>query len=246
MGGLSPVDDPDLIAQLDALASAPETRRPPVGGGGLATQDNIALNRIRGETGNATGLIRDYRQAMHLLPKIDPTRVGILNSFNPAEEGGLWNSIKAKFGARSATTPEERAAYQDFKSIQSNRVLQKQIEQKGPQTESDAARMKLAGVQASNDLTSNIPILMRGMADSVLAERKMQHFTSWANKYGLNGVDKQGRTADEKWRQIQNVVYNLESKSTPKIVASLRGGGPKKPAGGRLVKGADGVMEWHP
>lgn len=198
-------------------------------GGGLGTQDNIALNKIRDRVGEASGLTRDYRAAMKLLPRIEPSRVPLMNSVLPQEDGGIMNYVSSKlFGG--SVTPRERQDYQDFRAIQSGQVLSKQQQQTGPQTESDAARMKLAGIQASNDLQANVPVLMRGTADAILAERQMKFFTNWANKYGLNGVGPRGQTADDAWNKVRRSVYALEAKQTPKIVEMINRQRNGKPA----------------
>lgn len=207
-----------------------EKRRLLTKGAGLVEQDNSALNKLRDQTGNAQGLTRDYRAAMGLLPKIDPARVPLMNDVLPKEDGG-WLNYLFSSGASDTVSPKERQAFQNFRAIQSGQVLDKQQAQSGPQTESDAARMKLAGIQATNDLSANVPILMRGYADSALAERKMPFYTNWANRYGLNGVDARGRSVDDVWRGVREAVYNTERKVTPRTIARVSG----KSAGGLQV-----------
>lgn len=231
--GWEPVNDPAEIRKVLGPKAG--------GAGALGTQDNIALNKLRDRVGEATGLTRDYRAAMRLLPRIEPSRVPLMNSVLPQEDGGVLNYLSSKlFGGSVA--PQERQNYQDFRAIQSGQVLSKQQQQTGPQTESDAARMKLAGIQASNDLQANVPVLMRGTADAILAERKMKFFTNWANKHGLNGTGPGGQTADAAWNKVVKTVYGLEAKQTPRIVDMInrqRGGAAAKSDGWKVEKVSD-------
>jgi len=64
----------------------------------------------------------------------------------------------------------------------------------------------------------------------VLAKRKLPFMQKWANKYGLNGVDAQGRTADEVWRQTADRVYSVGSPAARAKAAISAPKAPQKPA----------------
>lgn len=177
-------------------------------GGGLSVQDNKALNEMRPSHGAALGVNRDYREVARALDrsKMTPAKASWLETWIPRENGGLFDMIGGAIGQRFLD-PQTVTDFQTLRSLQSKRVMDAQVEQKGPQTESDAARLQLTEVSPYKTKQANIGVMRRGMADATLAKRKLPFFQQWAGKYGLNGMDPQGRTVDQAWGQVADAVY---------------------------------------
>lgn len=192
------------------------------GGERLSVQDNKALNEMR--DGHSAGLKvnRDYREIAKMLDRgrVTPDNAGLLKAFIPEEGGGFFDWIGGKIG-NNFIDQQTKDDFNTFKSLQSGRVMDAQIAQKGPQTEADAARLQLAEVSPYKSKQANLGVMMRGMADATLAKRKLPFMQKWANKYGLNGVDPRGRTADEAWRGVADKVYAVGNRP-----AAGKSGGP--------------------
>ena len=218
--GWAPVTDPNELAAAQAQLTGK-------GGGKFTNPDKNALNTWGDQSNEASLMTRDYRRLFQLLPKINPDHAPIMDSVTPKEGGGIGNYLMSKItsnGERAGITPQERAAYKEAMAIKNRYIQQAQLLQKGPQTESDARRIGLTTFDMSNPLSTNVPILMRGYADAATAARKSSFYTKWANKYGLNGVDKAGRSADQAWMSARGKVNGLEARQTPKLVSGMSGG----------------------
>jgi hypothetical protein len=143
----------------------------------------------------------------------------------PEEGGGILDTIGGIVGAIpraiGAITPQETDALQGLKRLQSQRVLGEQILQKGPQTESDAARMALTTVSPMKSKVVNEEVIRTGKAASERDQAKSVFYTAWANKYGLNGVSPEGLTADEVWGQVANSITDRVRGRTKTVSESL-------------------------
>lgn len=211
----------------------------PSGGGSLSVQDNKALNEMRDGHSAALTVNRDYRETAKSIDRLNasPAYAKLLDMLIPSEGGGVMDAIGGGIGSM-VLDDQTVSDFQNLKGLQSKRVMDAQIAQKGPQTEADAARLQLAEVSPFKTKKTNIEVMRRGMADATLAKRKLPFFQQWANQYGLNGTDRKGRTADQAWREVADKVYKTaESLGKPKA---------KSVAGGNLVAGDDGVIEWRP
>lgn len=205
-------------------------------GGGLSVQDNKALNDMRPENASALSVNRDYREVAKTLDrsKMTPARAKWLETWIPRENGGLFDMIGGAIGERFLD-PQTVTDFQTLRGLQSKRVMDAQIAQKGPQTEADAARLQLAEVSPFKTKGANVGVMLRGMADATLAKRKLPFFQQWANKYGLNGVNERGETADQSWRNVTEAVYKRGDtlRQAPKI-GQARSSAPQA---GQVVKG---------
>lgn len=205
-----------------------------VKGAGLSVQDNVGLNKMREESIPALSVRRDYREVARALDRsnMSPAKAAWMEALVPSENGGLFDKIGASIG--QAVLPRQAIDdYQTLRGLQSKRVMDAQVAQKGPQTEADAARLQLAEVSPIKTKQANIGIMKRGMADAVLAERKLPFFQKWASKYGLNGVNERGESADAAWLGVKNKVYN-----TAESLANA----PRK---GVAPKGAGRVIDFN-
>ena len=205
--GWEDVNDPNELRKVLGV----EGMRQATGQGGqrgLSVQDNKALNEMREGHGTALKVNRDYREVARSLDRADltPAKAAWLETWIPREGGGLMDTVGGLIGERFLD-PQTVTDFQNLRALQSKRVMDAQVEQKGPQTEADAARLQLTEVSPYKSKGANLAVMKRGMADAVLAKRKLPFFQKWANQYGVNGLDPSGRTADDVWRTISDKVY---------------------------------------
>lgn len=195
------------------------------GRGGLSVQDNKALNEMRDAHSAGLKVNRDYREVARTLDRgnVTPLNASFLKAFIPEEGGGLLDGIGGAIGSLFIDQ-QTRDDFNALRALQSGRVMDAQIAQKGPQTEADAARLQLAEVSPWKSKKANLGVMMRGMADATLAKRKLPFMQQWANKYGLNGVDERGRTADQAWGEVAKRVYAVgNNRSAPKATGRSAG-----------------------
>lgn len=148
-----------------------------------------------------------YRNRLLLSPAI-PEEGGILDAIGGAVVGGPARLI-------GAVTPEETSAYQTMRAIQNAAVLERQLPQKGPQTESDAARMMLADISPGKDVDANREVMEAGRRKIEREQARAIFYTQFANKYGLHGVTPDGFTADQLWAKDSDYIVQRTVKGAP-------------------------------
>lgn len=160
-----------------------------------------------------------------------PWRGRFLDAAIPSEEGGILDTLGGFLiggPARmvGAITPREVDDYQTVQRARNQGVLAEQQSQAGVQTEGDAARMAMAGLNATNTTTSNETAITQGTQDAIRAQARTAFYTAWASKYGgLNATNPQGFNVDAVWNGAQ-----------PRIIAHFieqRGGAHPAPPAGR-------------
>lgn len=183
------------------------------GRGGFSPQAQAFLNALSTQAQEAGETKRLYDQAEPAINKLHPGpyRGAFLDMAIPQENGGFFDKLGAfviggPARVLGAITPDEVDAYQNLKRLQSSRVLGEQILQKGPQTESDAARMQLTEISPGKSKAANKATIAAGRAKADRVRAKPTFYTAWANKYGLNGVDENGFTADQVWAQAADAI----------------------------------------
>lgn len=202
------------------------------GGRKLSPQDAKALNEMR-ETSAASGNVADLtvraRDAAQRL-KTGPYRGRVLDAFIPEEGGGFFDAVGGIIGAPfiDAQTVTD---FQSLKALQNDLVLTKQLEQKGPQTESDAARLKLSQVSPYKSLEANEALLGPALTNAISGKNRVSFYTKWANQNGLNGLDAQGRSADEVWGGMLDAARGKQQAAVRagKPMLGVAGDAPAKP-----------------
>lgn len=190
------------MSEWDAFPMATQT--PTRSPGKLSVQDNKFLNELRSTAGQpGLDAQNEYRRAAKAVDRLGtgPVRASLLDAFIPEEGGGFWDRVGGIIGAPFI----DRQTVDDFqtlKGLQSERVLSQQLAQKGPQTESDAARLQLTEVSPYKTPEANRRILDAGMRKATLGAMKPDFYTRWTNRYGLNGTDERGRTVDAAWGEV--------------------------------------------
>lgn len=198
-------------------------------GGGLGEKDQQFINDLRAQIGNVDQVIRDIRRAAQVVDrfKTSPTKAFKARVATPEQEkSGVLDQLGAGiFGG--LVSDADKQDYQSLQALQNEFVLQKQIEQKGPQTESDALRMQLAGVSPGKYKPVNAKILGDAMLRAQLLQRKPGFYTKWAQKFGsINATDQNGKSVDDAWAVMtQNAARNYNGRgkqatprSSPRVI----------------------------
>jgi hypothetical protein len=176
----------------------------------LSPDDQKFLNRLADEASGANETARIYDRATGLVKslKTGPWRNSLLLSpAVPEDKGGILDTIGSVVvggpaRATGALTPKEISAYQELKALTNQQVLEKQIQQKGTQTEGDAARMMLTDISPGKNVDVNLNIIGNGRFKAQRVQAKSQFYNQWAQKYGLHGSNEQGLSADAYWAKF--------------------------------------------
>lgn len=198
-----PVTDPNLIA----LAETPQKDINTGLNGDTPMSASVSnyINALRDQSQSAANSLGQYHRAAEALgrSRMTPTRAAQIESAIPEEGGGLTGALGALFRRTiNGVSEREIADFQYLQGLQSGQVLDRQTEQKGPQTESDAVRLKLTEISPFKSPAANRDVISDGALRSRLLSRKAPFYVAWHNKYGLNGVDEHGRTADDVWLSV--------------------------------------------
>jgi hypothetical protein len=180
----------------------------PVVGKALTKEDRQALNNLN-EAANAGGeVVRQFDEAVPIAKRLGTGQLkGMLMGAATQEDGGsIFHNLPAALiggplRAIGAISPGMDSDYQRLKAIQMKRVLAEQTLQKGVQTEGDAARIKQAGISPYNTPETFVQNAATGKEVAQRVQGRAQFYTKWANQYGLNATDPQGRGVEEAFQQ---------------------------------------------
>lgn len=177
-----------------------------VGGSPKMSQtDEKFLNTLsdQSRSANETGIL--YDRAKEAIQKMHtgPNRGRFMQMMTADEGGGILDTIGAAVGTiprmLGAITPEETQAYQRLKGLQAGNVLTRQLEQKGPQTESDAARLALTEISPSKDEATNMDVITQGRRKVARTKAYNIFAQNFASKWGVHGTSPHGYTLDQLW-----------------------------------------------
>lgn len=172
----------------------------------ISDRDQALINGMRLKQGDLTGVLQDIQGAQRAVDRFKPApgkgtdyAASIptdadswftANVFRPI--GAWWNDVD----------PALAQDYQTLSGLQNQSVLNSQIAQAGPQTESDAVRMKLAGVSPNKDVRPNAQLLAEQQYRTQMGIEKPSFYTYWANKLGsTTALNSEGQSADQVWNQ---------------------------------------------
>lgn len=197
-------------------------------GGKFSPQAQNFLNELSRQAAEAGETRRVYERAKQDVKTLDPGpyRGRFLDMAIPTEGGGIMDNIGAAVigvpaKITGAITPEEVGSYQHMQGLKSQQVLQAQLAQKGPQTESDAARMALTELSPNKTATVNEDVINKGISKANRVRAKAVFYTQFANKWGLNGTTPHGYTADQLWAsdgdRITQSMFGNEEVDKPSI-----------------------------
>lgn len=207
------VTDPAEAKKVLGVEAFNRLSKGPGGGAKMSPQAQKFLNDLSTAAQGARETGKIYDEAGKAVSTLQPgpNRGRFLEIATPEEGGGILDTlgaivVGAPARAIGAITPEETNAYQTLRALQSSNVLTRQIEQKGPQTESDAARLMLTELSPSKSEAVNKEIVERGRHKTRREQAKAIFYTRFANKWGLNGTSPHGHTADELWAKQGDAI----------------------------------------
>lgn len=183
-----------------AAAEAYQRRQNPIN-----PADATFIRSLMEQSQGASGMARTIDNAAGAIDRLGtgPMRAKMLSAAIPEEGGGVMDTLGgALFGGMvDKQTVDD---WQTLRALQNSAVLDKQIEQKGPQTDSDALRMKLASISPDKTVKANAEVIGQTMLGSQLMKHKPDFYTKWANKYGsLTAVSPGGQTVNSAWDALQ-------------------------------------------
>ncbi len=227
--GWEEVNDPAVIRKVLGAKALDKKN-----GGGISKAAEGFLNTLSAQAAEAGETARVYQRsrAANEALRPGPNRGRFLKMATPEEGGGALDTIGAALiGAPlrmlGGITEKDTNAYQQLRAYQSDQVLGKQILQKGPQTESDAARLQLTEISPEKSQAVNREIIDSGLDKTTRIQAKATFYTKFANRWGLNGVAPNGMTADQLWKSVANKVTQ--------DVKDARNGGGNRGGGVRVI-----------
>lgn len=234
------------MAQGNAATAAQQTheiKQRDVRQNPISDRDQTLINGMRGQQGDLSGVLRDIAAAQDAVKRFSPSPArGRLFSMGVPEEDDWAVTAAAKNLFGLALPDQDKEDYQRLVGLQSQGVLNSQIAQKGPQTESDAARMKLANVSPNKDVRVNADILAEQQYDTLMKQSRAGFYETWANNLGsTHAINGQGKTADQVWaEQYDRGLRQMREKTN----ARRSTGAPRK--GGGTSMGWYGVPKDAP
>lgn len=211
-------------AQAQAAQVAATTRRQ----NPINANDAAFIKTLRDQSQGAGMSARTLKNAASAIDRLGtgPYRAKMLSAAIPEEGGGV---LDAMGGALFGWMPDQQTKddWQTLQALQNKAVLDKQIEQKGPQTDSDALRMKMASLSPYKTQKANAEIVGTTMLDAELMKQKPDFYTRWATKYGsLNSLSPGGQSVDKAWDALQTDAVNRFN-ADPRMKKIREGGAPR-------------------
>ncbi len=193
------------LATADGAATKPSTGGRSGVGKGVQTLEAKQIADARQAAMSATETKAIYKNVDGALRRFR-TSPGKASSFNamtpdaPGFLGGIKNIgssiLRGTLGYTYNDSDFDDYAY--LKSQQSERVAERQMAQKGVQTESDAARYALADIGPDKPAAVNRRIVRDGNVKLTIAERRPRMMSKWIAKYGsLGSTSPNGWTYDD-------------------------------------------------
>ena len=183
---------------LDNAGKVRELRQNPLG-----ETDQAFINKMREGAGDLPGVLRDITAAQAAVDRFQPfPGKGIAYSAGtPTDDNGpVTGALKGLVGL--ALPDQSQEDYQTLSRLQNAAVLNAQLAQKGPQTESDAIRMKLSSVSPNRDVRPNAQLLAEQQYDTQMKMERPSFYTYWANQLGsTQALNSKGQTADQVWNE---------------------------------------------
>lgn len=195
----------DRISQQKTLAEIEAERRKrnqnPIG-----DRDQAFINEMRQGQGDLPSVLRDITAAQAAVDRFQPAPGrGSDYAWGVPEDNDWPTTVVAKnaYAGLRGMPQQSKEDYQTLSALQNAQVLNAQLAQKGPQTESDAIRMKLANVSPNKDVRPNARILAEQQYDTMMKMQRAGFYENWANRLGsTHALNRQGKNADQVWNEV--------------------------------------------
>lgn len=206
----------------------------------ISDRDQAMINTMRLGQGDLPGVLKDITAAQAAVDRFKPAP-GRGSSYSWAvPEDNDWPITawaKNRVADVAGITQEDKDAYQTLLGLQNQGVLNSQLAQKGPQTESDAARMKLTGVSPNKGTNTNAQLLAEQQYDVMMKQQRPGFYEYWANRLGsTHALNGSRQSADQVWNdQYQRGLQKLRSSPSYRAVSGQRTAPPRKQATARFL-----------
>lgn len=202
--------------QLNNATAAQQLRNYPI-----AKEDAAIIDRLRQQADVASRAQIELRQAAKASDRFRPSPERAANVGRAVVREDDWlptQLLRQGYAAVAGITPQQIEDYQNLDRYRQARVATIQQEQKGPQTESDAARYMKSTFGPDKSPRINASAVGEAMFNAKFDELRPGMYTQWANKYGsLNARNKDGLTVDEWYNNARNAGWqNYQKKYTPR------------------------------
>ena len=205
----------------------------------ISTEDQAVINRLREGIGPIDEALQGLNGAAGVIDRFrtGPNRAATVNAAIVPPDAGWLDMIGPNIRkALSGVSDQDIADYQSLKRYSNEAVLQKSIEQKGPQTESDAIRMAMTGITPDKDHNVNARIIGDNTLRGLIAKGRPDFYVKWANRNGSLNTLENGKSVDEAWSEHVNAITSRYN-SDPRIRRlSGNAGAPRKSQGGGAWK----------
>jgi hypothetical protein len=222
-----PVTDPNEIAAAQAELSG--------GNNKFTAPDKTFLNEQRALSQAGRDSVTEYKNAAGAIDRFgtDAFKANIYDAAIPDETDGIFSGFRKRIVnkvGRVAGVIDDQGVddFQTLKGLQAQRTLTAGAAQKGPQTEFDAARIALSEISPYKTMEANRRVIYNGTLKAALLARKADYYTTWANKYGLNGLDPQGRSVEAGWEQLNKNAMAAPMPGARRNAPAKGGAGPKR------------------
>lgn len=170
----------------------------------LSAQDRNALNEMNRQAAEADEIMRQYDEAERIVRRLrtGPWRGAMLSAAIPEAGGGIPDTvggvaIGGPARLTGAITAQDVRDFNALRALQANRVLSEQQQQRGVQTDSDAARMMLAEIDPWKDEDTNYQIIARGRARSRRVRQRANFYAQWASQNGSLSATVNGQGVEQ-------------------------------------------------
>lgn len=197
----------------------------------ISADDQKIIDAMRQNVGNMNETLNLFHGAAGVIDrfKTGPDRAAAVKDAVTPPEGGIWDSLRARFYRNLLGVPQQDVDdYQALQRYAQEGVLQKQIAQKGPQTESDAIRMLISGVSPDKNVNLNAKIIGDATLGGLVAQKKPSFYTEWANRNGSIGALQDGKTVDQAWQEAVDRAYKKYNSDARITRLQGQGGGQSK------------------
>ena len=170
----------------------------------ISEDDSKRIDAMRQLVGAMPETLQMANEAASVIDRFQtgPNRANIVNSAVPPVEGGWIDNIKPAFNAwLNGVKPQDITDFKAIKRLQNKDILNTQIAQKGPQTESDAVRMGMTAVSPDKPTSLNARVIGDAIFSGLMAQQKPSFYTEWANKHGSLGALDNGKSVDQAWAE---------------------------------------------
>lgn len=177
---------PEHVAELAALRA--QQGASPITGAKTEANDRKSLMEANERAAAADSSLRLYDRVTPSIDRFDggPLKGTIYDMVMPNQGGGFWDGVGSFVGApiRAVLPSQSKDDYQRIDAARNERIALRQKEQKGPQTDKDAAMYGKSDISATNSRAVNHSIINAQRQESELTKMRAYLESKWVARYG--------------------------------------------------------------